>query len=70
MTTKRCACCTRTYTAEQFHELPYVGEMEELTLRNCPCGSTIAMVNVRARSIESRPPCPLYAGPLTVRGVL
>jgi hypothetical protein len=41
--------------------------MEELTLRNCPCGSTLAMVE-RPASVESRPPSPLY-GALVSRGV-
>lgn len=67
MTAKTCNCCHRDYTRAQFHALPYVGVMEELTLRNCTCGSTIALPDV-PRSVESVPPCELYAGPLTMRG--
>lgn len=68
---KSCKCCGATYTREKFAALPYVGKMEDLTLRNCACGSTLALVNAEpVRSVESVPPCPLYAGPLTVRGVL
>ena len=61
---KRCACCHRTYTAEQFAALPLVGVQFGLTLRNCPCGSTLAMVEWDGAEVG------LYAGPLTKRGVL
>lgn len=65
---KHCNCCRTTYTPKTWATLPYVGRMDELELRNCACGSTLAIVT--ARSIESRPPCELYAGPLTERGVM
>lgn len=43
---KVCAC-GRTFTAAQWATLEMVGRMldvETLELRNCPCGSTLAMV--------------------------
>ncbi len=46
---KRCRC-GRTFTREQWLELPYLGVQcfrnadgeSDLELRNCPCGSTLA----------------------------
>jgi hypothetical protein len=47
MTLKRCGC-GRCFTRAQWRELQYVGaqadDVETLELRNCPCGSTIAVV--------------------------
>jgi hypothetical protein len=44
---KRCGC-GRCFTRAQWRELQYVGaqvdDIETLELRNCPCGSTIAVV--------------------------
>lgn len=46
---KRCACCPRSYTAESWARLPYVGakalDVGEpvLEYRNCACGSTLAI---------------------------
>lgn len=65
---KQCRCCQRTYDAHGWAQLPHIGTLEGLEYRNCPCGSTLAVEVVR--SVESRPPCELYAGPLTERGVL
>jgi hypothetical protein len=44
----RCNCCGRAYDAEGWVTLFYVGEQsdglgEVLELRNCPCGSTLAI---------------------------
>jgi hypothetical protein len=45
---KRCTCCKRLHTAGQWRALERVGDMvdevEALELRNCRCGSTIAIV--------------------------
>lgn len=48
---KKCGC-GREHTKEDWKQLPLVGVMQEdfLELRNCPCGSTIAL------------PLPGYAG--------
>jgi hypothetical protein len=42
--TKKCGC-GRVHTQEGWKQLPFVGVMHEdcLELRNCPCGSTIAL---------------------------
>lgn len=49
---KACAC-GRSYTRKQWDALPYVGEnvdeLERLELRNCRCGSTIALGRSRVR---------------------
>ena len=66
--TKRCNCCRTDYTPATWAALPCLGTLDGLEYRNCPCGSTLA-IEV-ASSVESVPPCELYAGPLTVRGVL
>ena len=43
---KRCAC-GRTFTAHEWSLLVFVGRMmdpeESIELRNCPCGSTVAI---------------------------
>jgi hypothetical protein len=52
---KRCTKCFHLYTFKQWHRLPYVGLMEDeecgevLELRNCPCGTTLAIELVEAR---------------------
>lgn len=48
---KVCTKCEVSYTMEEFDALQYVGAQDafdkqgrcELELRNCPCGSTIAI---------------------------
>lgn len=50
---KLCACCHRAYTLDQWEDLPEVGTQSDevdasgqewaLELRNCPCGSTLAV---------------------------
>ena len=45
---KRCACCGAVYaTLEDWRSLHYVGSQAvadvALELRNCPCGSTLAI---------------------------
>jgi hypothetical protein len=51
--------CGRTYTAEQWSTLEMVGRMfdveETIELRNCPCGSTIA-VTVDLAHASTLPP--------------
>lgn len=46
MTPKRCGC-GRTFDALAWAELPYVGRQDDgeelLELRNCPCGTTLAV---------------------------
>ena len=50
---KRCSC-NRPYTEAEWRALPFVGyqagEADRLALRNCPCGSTIAIVQAVAGS--------------------
>lgn len=52
---KICTKCSTPYDAESWAALPYVGEQvfpeadeygdaERIELRNCPCGSTLAVV--------------------------
>lgn len=47
---KACSCCGRPITEEQWEGLEYVGvqrgteEIPDLELRNCGCGSTLAIV--------------------------
>jgi hypothetical protein len=43
----RCNCCGATHSPEELLKLPLVGLQDDgagglLTLRNCPCGSTIS----------------------------
>lgn len=41
---KLCTCCARVISRAQWQSLPYVGVcMGELELRNCACGSTLAI---------------------------
>jgi hypothetical protein len=44
---KTCSCCGQKYTAPEWGSLPLCGyyqdEVERLELRNCRCGSTIAI---------------------------
>lgn len=49
---KSCACCGRTFTASSWLSLKYVGQQDDgeggwLNLRNCPCGSTLAVESER-----------------------
>lgn len=45
---KTCPCCGRSFTAAGWLALRYVGQQDDgeggwLTLRNCRCGSTLAV---------------------------
>ena len=51
---KRCSCCEVSYTKAQWERLPLVGHQPipagehyeppfTLELRNCPCGTTLAV---------------------------
>lgn len=46
---KQCPCCGSAFTHAEWKALEFVGiqsfdgDPEELELRNCPCGSTIAV---------------------------
>lgn len=57
---KACRCCPRTYTAATWLALPFVGiqdagEFGRLVLRNCVCGSTLAVEQrIDARRIAER----------------
>lgn len=51
---KLCACCHRSYTLSEWEDLPEVGTQPDgdgyvLVLRNCPCGSTLA---IRTEAIQ------------------
>ena len=64
-----CNCCGRGYTRDEFDKLEYVGtnhipggELDDdkwdeydLELRNCPCGSTIAVEHPVIKFIEPDP---------------
>lgn len=41
---KRCSC-SREYTRSGWKRLPRIGAMGPVELRNCPCGSTMALGN-------------------------
>jgi hypothetical protein len=48
MKTKKCNCCGKEYSKEEWDKLPYVGiqysdEHEYLELRNCSCKDTMAI---------------------------
>jgi hypothetical protein len=57
---KRCTCCDRPYTEHGWKLLPKIGMhrdwVEELELRNCPCGSTLAVVKRRFMRAEPHVP--------------
>lgn len=45
---KTCTCCARAFTLSEWDDLPEVGTQPDepgwmLVLRNCPCGSTLAL---------------------------
>jgi hypothetical protein len=45
---KECSCCATLYTCEEWQALALVGPMDDgaggvLELRNCPCGTTMAV---------------------------
>ncbi len=45
---KSCTCCHRSFTLEQWSALPLCGPQDDgvecLELRNCHCGTTLAIV--------------------------
>ncbi len=40
---KHCHCCGKDYGYAGWVQLAYVGQQGDLEMRNCPCGSTIAI---------------------------
>ena len=46
---KRCPCCTRVYSRDEWERLPHIGSTADLELRNCRCGSTLAVEIPRER---------------------
>lgn len=52
---KECRCCGRVHGARQWRLLPYVGIQhfgeEQLELRNCVCGSTLAIAALPSNTV-------------------
>lgn len=72
-TFKTCACCGRRFTEREWNALPLLGEyaddVERICMKNCSCGSTIAVVveTFAANDFEVPPTLrsaqmPLFAG--------
>lgn len=59
---KRCSNCGRTFSATAWAALPCIGTQSDgeimLELRNCPCGSTIAVDVERLATQKTAEPAP------------
>jgi hypothetical protein len=50
MAFKHCNCCQTDHSKKGWQQLPLVGDMMDLELRNCGCGSTLAVEKKSTKS--------------------